>query len=128
MSLGADVARLLNPEDLSHFAVVLEGDEDPGADDVGAVFGGALAEGDEGHQTRSIRLEPKRPDGLTMRMRTMTTKAETREVDEPDRWRAGRIFAEYAEVDEEASVVAVGNIHGQGELLLEHLEHLGALR
>lgn len=32
------------------------------------------------------------------------------------------------EVDEEASVVAVGNIHGQGELLLEHLETLGALR
>lgn len=32
------------------------------------------------------------------------------------------------EIDEEASVVAVGNIHGQGELLLEHLEHLGALR
>jgi hypothetical protein len=30
LSLGADVARLLNPEDLSHFAVVLEGDEDPG--------------------------------------------------------------------------------------------------
>ena len=27
-------------------------------------------------------------------VRTMTTKAETREVDEPDRWRAGRIFAE----------------------------------
>jgi poly-gamma-glutamate synthase PgsB/CapB len=32
------------------------------------------------------------------------------------------------EVDEEASVVAVGNIHGQGELLLEHLERLGTLR
>jgi poly-gamma-glutamate synthase PgsB/CapB len=32
------------------------------------------------------------------------------------------------EVDEEASVVAVGNIHGQGELLLHHLETLGALR
>lgn len=32
------------------------------------------------------------------------------------------------EIDEEASLVAVGNIHGQGELLLEHLEHLGALR
>jgi len=27
-------------------------------------------------------------------VRTMTAKAETREVDEPDRWRAGRIFAE----------------------------------
>lgn len=32
------------------------------------------------------------------------------------------------EIDVEASVVAIGNIHGQGELLLEHLEHLGALR
>lgn len=32
------------------------------------------------------------------------------------------------EVDEEASLVAIGNIHGQGELLLEHLEHLGQLR
>jgi poly-gamma-glutamate synthase PgsB/CapB len=28
----------------------------------------------------------------------------------------------------EASLVAIGNIHGQGELLLEHLEELGALR
>jgi poly-gamma-glutamate synthase PgsB/CapB len=33
-----------------------------------------------------------------------------------------------AEVDEEASLVAIGNIHGQGEMLLEHLEQLGALR
>lgn len=33
-----------------------------------------------------------------------------------------------AEVDGEATVLAVGNIHGQGELLLEHLETLGALR
>ena len=33
-----------------------------------------------------------------------------------------------AEVEEEASLVAIGNIHGQGEMLLEHLEHLGALR
>lgn len=32
------------------------------------------------------------------------------------------------EIDREASVVAIGNIHGQGEMLLEHLEHLGALR
>lgn len=32
------------------------------------------------------------------------------------------------EIDQEASVVAIGNIHGQGELLLEHLEHLGVLR
>lgn len=31
-------------------------------------------------------------------------------------------------VDDEASLVAIGNIHGQGELLLEHLETLGALR
>jgi hypothetical protein len=28
----------------------------------------------------------------------------------------------------EASLVAIGNIHGQGERLLEHLEELGALR
>lgn len=33
-----------------------------------------------------------------------------------------------AEVDEEASLVTIGNIHGQGERLLEHLESLGALR
>ena len=33
-----------------------------------------------------------------------------------------------AEVEEEASLVAIGNIHCQGEMLLEHLEHLGALR
>ncbi len=32
------------------------------------------------------------------------------------------------EIDQEATVVAVGNIHGQGELLLEHLEQLGVLR
>jgi poly-gamma-glutamate synthase PgsB/CapB len=29
------------------------------------------------------------------------------------------------EVDEHATLVAVGNIHGQGELLLEHLKHAG---
>ena len=33
-----------------------------------------------------------------------------------------------AEVDEEASLVAIGSIHGQGEMLLEHMEHLGLLR
>lgn len=33
-----------------------------------------------------------------------------------------------AEVDEEASLVMIGNIHGRGERLLEHLESLGALR
>ncbi len=32
------------------------------------------------------------------------------------------------EVDGEATLLAIGNIHGQGELLLEHLESLGALR
>ncbi len=32
------------------------------------------------------------------------------------------------EIDHEASLVAVGNIHGQGELLLEYMEELGALR
>ena len=30
------------------------------------------------------------------------------------------------EVDAEASVVAIGNIHGRGEVLLEHLEDIGA--
>ncbi len=33
-----------------------------------------------------------------------------------------------SEIETEASVVAIGNIHGQGEMLLEHLEHLGELR
>lgn len=33
-----------------------------------------------------------------------------------------------AEVDGDASLVAIGNIHGQGELLLEHMETLGELR
>jgi len=33
-----------------------------------------------------------------------------------------------SEVEEEASLVAIGNIHGQGEKLLEHLESLGELR
>ncbi len=32
------------------------------------------------------------------------------------------------EIDDEASLVAVGNIHGQGELLMEYMEELGALR
>jgi hypothetical protein len=32
------------------------------------------------------------------------------------------------EVDGHASVVAIGNIHGQGEVLLEHLATLGDLR
>lgn len=32
------------------------------------------------------------------------------------------------EVDHEASIVAIGNIHGQGELLLEYLDRLGALQ
>jgi gamma-polyglutamate synthase len=33
-----------------------------------------------------------------------------------------------AEVEEQASVVAIGNIHGQGERLLEYMEELGAIR
>lgn len=33
-----------------------------------------------------------------------------------------------AEVESEASLVAIGNIHGRGEVLLEHLETLGSLR
>lgn len=33
-----------------------------------------------------------------------------------------------SKVDQEASLVAIGNIHGQGERLLEHLEGFGAVR
>jgi hypothetical protein len=44
LSLGADFARLLNPEDLSGFVVVLEGDEDPGPHALAA--GGVLGFGD----------------------------------------------------------------------------------
>jgi hypothetical protein len=29
------------------------------------------------------------------------------------------------EVDEDASIVAIGNIHGRGEVLLEHLDDIG---
>jgi hypothetical protein len=44
LSLGADFARLVNPEDLSGFVVVLEGDEDPGPGALAA--GGVLGFGD----------------------------------------------------------------------------------
>jgi hypothetical protein len=44
LSLGADFARLLNADDLSGFAVVLEGDEDPGPEALAA--GGVLGFGD----------------------------------------------------------------------------------
>jgi hypothetical protein len=44
LSLGADFARLLNPDDLSGFVVVLEGGEDPGPEAVAA--GGVLGFGD----------------------------------------------------------------------------------
>jgi hypothetical protein len=44
LSLRADFARLLNPEDLSDFVVVLEGDEDPGPEALAA--GGVLGFGD----------------------------------------------------------------------------------
>ena len=44
LSLGADSARLLDAEDLSSFAVVLEDDEEPGADALAA--GGVLGFGD----------------------------------------------------------------------------------
>jgi DNA-binding NarL/FixJ family response regulator len=30
------------------------------------------------------------------------------------------------QIDEEASLVAIGNIHGQGEILLAHLERTGS--
>ena len=44
LSLGADFARLLRAEDLSDFAVVLEGDEDPAPEALAA--GGVLGFGD----------------------------------------------------------------------------------
>ena len=44
LSLGADFARLLNPDDVSGFAVVLEGDDDPGPEALAA--GGVLGFGD----------------------------------------------------------------------------------
>jgi hypothetical protein len=44
LSLGADFARLLNPDDLSAFAVVLEGSQDPGPEALAA--GGILGFGD----------------------------------------------------------------------------------
>jgi hypothetical protein len=44
LSLGADSARLVDPEDLTGFAVVLEGDEDPSPEALAA--GGVLGLGD----------------------------------------------------------------------------------
>ena len=44
LSLGADSARLVDPEDLTGFAVVLEGDEDPSPEALAA--GGVLGFGD----------------------------------------------------------------------------------
>lgn len=44
LSLGADFARLLDPEDLTGFAVVLEGDEDPSPEAL--ADGGVLGLGD----------------------------------------------------------------------------------
>jgi hypothetical protein len=44
LSLGADFARLLDPEDLTSFAVVIEGDAEPGAEALAA--GGVLGFGD----------------------------------------------------------------------------------
>jgi hypothetical protein len=44
LSLGADSARLLDPEDLTSFAVVLEGDADPSPEALAA--GGVLGFGD----------------------------------------------------------------------------------
>ena len=44
LSLGGDFARLLSPDDLSGFVVVLEGDEDPGPEALAA--GGVLGFGD----------------------------------------------------------------------------------
>jgi hypothetical protein len=44
LSLGADSARLVDPEDLTSFAVVLEGDADPSPEALAA--GGVLGFGD----------------------------------------------------------------------------------
>jgi hypothetical protein len=44
LSLGADFARLLHPDDLSGFVVVLEGEDDPGSEALAA--GGVLGFGD----------------------------------------------------------------------------------
>ena len=44
LNLGADSARLVDPEDLTGFAVVLEGDEDPSPEALAA--GGVLGLGD----------------------------------------------------------------------------------
>jgi hypothetical protein len=44
LSLGADFARLLNPDDLSGFVVVLQSGEDPGPEALAA--GGVLGFGD----------------------------------------------------------------------------------
>jgi hypothetical protein len=44
LSLGAHSASLVDPEDLTGFAVVLEGDDDPGAEALAA--GGVLGLGD----------------------------------------------------------------------------------
>lgn len=70
-----------------------------------------------GHPTRSaIASLPSDWDGKVIDLGGLDKEAE-------------EIFRSImAEVDEEASLVAIGNIHGQGEMLLEHLEQLGALR
>jgi hypothetical protein len=44
LSLGADFARLLSPDDVTSFAVVLEGDDDPGPGSLAT--GGVLGFGD----------------------------------------------------------------------------------
>jgi hypothetical protein len=44
LSLGADLARLLSPDDLSGFVVVLEGDDDPSPEALAA--GGVIGFGD----------------------------------------------------------------------------------
>jgi poly-gamma-glutamate synthase PgsB/CapB len=70
-----------------------------------------------GHPTRSaITSVPSDWDGQVIDLGGLDREAE-------------EIFRSImAEVDEETSLVAIGNIHGQGEMLLEHLEKLGALR
>jgi poly-gamma-glutamate synthase PgsB/CapB len=70
-----------------------------------------------GHPTRSARAAVP----TEWRGKIVDLGGPDRDVDEIFR-------AIVAEVDGEASLVAIGNIHGQGEVLLEHLESLGVLR
>ena len=86
---------------------------------MGALVPGLLAEKVFliGHPTRSAKSAlPESWDGKLVDLGGQDRDAES-------------IFRSIIEeVDREASLVAIGNIHGQGEKLLEHLEGLGVLR